>query len=59
LQKCFVFLIIAYVFSSIKLKKKAEQILPGNKWGEGRGDGEKRERAGEQGGRNDSNNMHI
>jgi hypothetical protein len=29
-QKCFVFLIIAYVFSSTKLEKRAEQILPGS-----------------------------
>jgi hypothetical protein len=30
-QKCFVFLIIAYVFSSTKLEKRAEQVLPGSK----------------------------
>jgi hypothetical protein len=29
LQKCFVFIIIAYVFSSTKLEKRAEQYLPG------------------------------
>jgi hypothetical protein len=34
-QKCFVFLIIAYVFSSTKLEKRAEQILPGSKRGGG------------------------
>jgi hypothetical protein len=32
-QKCFVFLIIAYVFSSTKLEKSAEQIWPGSKGG--------------------------
>jgi hypothetical protein len=32
-QKCFVFLIIAYVFSSIKLEKRAEQVLPGREGG--------------------------
>jgi hypothetical protein len=44
-QKCFVFLIIAYVFSSTKLEKRAEQVLPGSEAGcggdgsgEGRGD---------------------
>jgi hypothetical protein len=38
-KKLFVFLIIAYVFSSTKLEIKAEQILPGSEegWGvEGR-----------------------
>jgi hypothetical protein len=29
-QKCYVFPIIAYVFSSIKLEKWAEQVLPGS-----------------------------
>jgi hypothetical protein len=47
-QKCFVFLIIAYVFSSTKLEKRAEQVLPGSEgsgeesegtgWGWGRGE---------------------
>jgi hypothetical protein len=32
-QKCFVFLIIAYVFSSTKLEISAEQVLPGWKGG--------------------------
>jgi hypothetical protein len=34
-----VFLIIAYVFSSRKLEKRAEQVLPGSKggWGEEEG----------------------
>jgi hypothetical protein len=36
-EKCFVFLIIAYVYSSIKLEKRAEQVLPGSKAGGGRG----------------------
>jgi hypothetical protein len=39
LQKCYVFLIIAYVFSSTKLEKRAEQILPGSKGGEGEKEG--------------------
>jgi hypothetical protein len=30
-QKCFVFLIIAYVFSSTKLEIRAEQVLPRSK----------------------------
>jgi hypothetical protein len=30
-QKCYVFLIIYYVFSSTKLEKRAEQFLPGSK----------------------------
>jgi hypothetical protein len=30
-QKCFVFLIIAFVFSSTKLEKSAEQVLPGSR----------------------------
>jgi hypothetical protein len=40
-QKCFVFLIIAYVFSSVKLEIRAEQVLPESKgfswrwWGRG------------------------
>jgi hypothetical protein len=42
LQKRFVFLIIAYVFSSTKLEIKAEQFLSGSEagereWTEGRG----------------------
>jgi hypothetical protein len=32
-QKCFVFLIIVYVFSSTKLEKSAKQILPGSEGG--------------------------
>jgi hypothetical protein len=31
LESPYVFLIIAYVFSSTKLEKRAEQILPGSK----------------------------
>jgi hypothetical protein len=34
-QKCYVFLISAYVFSSTKLEKKAEQVLPGSEGGVG------------------------
>jgi hypothetical protein len=30
LAKCYVFLIISYVFSSTKLEKKAEQVLLGS-----------------------------
>jgi hypothetical protein len=37
-KKCFVFLIIAYVFSSTKLEISAEQILPGSR-AEGRREG--------------------
>jgi hypothetical protein len=32
-QKCYVFLIIAYIFSSTKLEKRAEQVLPGSEGG--------------------------
>jgi hypothetical protein len=37
-QKCYVFLIIAYVFSSTKLEIRAKQVLPGREGlgGEGR-----------------------
>jgi hypothetical protein len=28
------FLLFAYVFSSTKLEKKAEQVLPGSEWGQ-------------------------
>jgi hypothetical protein len=35
-QKHYVFLIIAYVFSSTKLEKRAEQVLPGSKGIRGR-----------------------
>jgi hypothetical protein len=38
-QKCFVFLIIAHVFSSTKLVVKAEQVLPGYKGGLGETEG--------------------
>jgi hypothetical protein len=40
LQKRYVFLIIAYVFSSTILEKRAEQVLPGSE-----GDGREREGA--------------
>jgi hypothetical protein len=39
LQKRYVFLIIAYVFSSTKLEKRVAQVLPGSEEGEGRGRG--------------------
>jgi hypothetical protein len=32
-QKCYVFLIIAYVYSSTKLEKRAGQVLPGSEGG--------------------------
>jgi hypothetical protein len=32
-QKCYVFLIISYVFSSTILEKRAEQVLPGSEVG--------------------------
>jgi hypothetical protein len=35
-QKHYVFLIMAYVFSSTKLEKRAEQVLPGSKGVRGR-----------------------
>jgi hypothetical protein len=35
-QKCYVFLIIAYVFSSMKVEKRADQVLPGSEEGEGK-----------------------
>jgi hypothetical protein len=38
-QKCFVFLIIAYVFSSTKLEERAKQVLPGSGRGETEGVG--------------------
>jgi hypothetical protein len=40
LQKRYVFLIIAYVFSSTKLEKRAEQVLPRS----GRGTGSRGEK---------------
>jgi hypothetical protein len=36
LQKHYVFLITAYVFSSTKLEKRKEQVLPGSEGGGGR-----------------------
>jgi hypothetical protein len=50
-EKFFVLLIIAYVFTSTKLEKMKEQILPGSE--EGRG----RKWRWEAGGRNGSNNV--
>jgi hypothetical protein len=38
-HKRYVFLIIAYVFSSKKLEKRAEQVLPGSERGKGGGGG--------------------
>jgi hypothetical protein len=54
MSKNSVFLIIAYVYSSTKLEKRAEQALPGNK--EGKGVGGKERRWG-IGGRNGPNNV--
>jgi hypothetical protein len=34
-QKCFVLLIITYIFSSTKLEIRAEQVLPGSEGGWG------------------------
>jgi hypothetical protein len=50
-QNTYVFLIIAYVYSSTKLEKRAEQVLPGSGGNEGRG------RGWGPGGRNDPNNV--
>jgi hypothetical protein len=33
-QKCYVFLIIAYFYSSTELEKSTEQVLPGREEGE-------------------------
>jgi hypothetical protein len=55
-QKCFVFLIIAYVFSSTKLEIRAEQLLPGSEGvGEQGGGGDGRGRGLRVGGRNGLN----
>jgi hypothetical protein len=35
LAKCFVFLIIAYFYSSTELEKSTEQVLPGSERGKG------------------------
>jgi hypothetical protein len=51
-QKHFVFLIIAYVFSSTKLETRAEQVLPGSEGVVG-----ERERGHGAGGRNGPNNV--
>jgi hypothetical protein len=51
-QKCFVFLIIAYVFSSTKLELREEQVLPGSEGGRG-------EREGVGGGINGPNNVYT
>jgi hypothetical protein len=50
-QKCFVFLIISYVFSSTKFEKRAEQVLPRSKGGGGQREGAR------VGGRNGTNNV--
>jgi hypothetical protein len=52
-KKLCVFLIIAYVFSSTKLEKRAEQVLPGRERDGGRG----REQGGGAGERNGPNNI--
>jgi hypothetical protein len=54
LAKCYVFLTISYVFSSTKLEKRAEQVLPGSK-----GVGREREGAGGSGERWPKHCMHI
>jgi hypothetical protein len=53
-QKRFVFLIIAYVFSSTKLEIRAEQVLPGSE-----GSGKEREVAGDKGEKWPKQCMHI
>jgi hypothetical protein len=53
-KKRYVFLIIAYVYSSTKLEKRAEQVLPGS-WGEGQGWRETRRKG--SGERNEPNNI--
>jgi hypothetical protein len=53
-QKRFVFLIIAYVFSSTKLEKRAEQVLPGSEEGVRR---KGRRRGCGSEGRNGTNNV--
>jgi hypothetical protein len=50
LQQHYVFLIIAYVYFSTKLEKRAEQVLPGSEVGGGKG-------VTGGGGRNDPNNV--
>jgi hypothetical protein len=42
-QKCYVFLIIAYFYSSVELEKTAEQVLHGREEGGGRGWGQGQE----------------
>jgi hypothetical protein len=49
--KCFVFLITVYVFSSTKLEKRSEQVIPGSEGSGGRGSG------WGAGGRNGPNNV--
>jgi hypothetical protein len=58
LAKYYVFLVIAYVFSSTKLDNRAEQVLPGS-----RGIGGREKRWGKEWGRgargrNDPNNVY-
>jgi hypothetical protein len=50
-QKCYIFLIIAYFYSSTELENRAEQVLPGREWEGGKRRGE------ETGERNDPNNV--
>jgi hypothetical protein len=56
LAKCYVFLIIAYVFTSTKLEKRAEQVLPGSEEG---GEGADREGSGGKGEKWPKQCMHI
>jgi hypothetical protein len=52
-QKCYVFLIIAYFYSSTELEKREEQVLPGREV-------EREERLGRgAGGRNSPNNVYT
>jgi hypothetical protein len=54
LQKLLVFLIIAYVFSSVKLEIRAEQVLPGMRKG-----GSEKERAGQGGEMSQTMYAHV
>jgi hypothetical protein len=57
LEKCYVFHITTYVFSSTKLEKRAEQVLPGSKGDGGGGGGGDEGRGRWQEGRDGLNNV--
>jgi hypothetical protein len=52
-EKCFIFLIIAYIYSSTKLEIRAEQVLPGSEGDGGKG------RVWREGGRNCPMYSHV